>query len=229
MFVASVPNHIESVGLAKHRAGREGLGRGWVKPEPRQAIERSRERGVRFEPRQVHANHCRDNLVVPTSNVAGSPSTSSSASAITPAATGPARSRRNSARPRGASCCTIARASSATDSVKRRRTSGRRNASANGSRWRVCSAPSSDSMLGPSTCAVEKRGSSTVNVVASRMISTARSRPVTSHAPRAGTHEIGSAMRNAASVSWKRRSSCSAVMRAPTGKIAARSLTSSQP
>ena len=38
-----------------------------------------------------------------------------------------------------------------TSAVKRRRTSASLNASANGSRWRACSVPSSDSMLGPNT------------------------------------------------------------------------------
>jgi len=37
-----------------------------------------------------------------------------------------------------------------------------------GARWRACGAPSSESMLGPTTLAVENRGSSTVNVRESR-------------------------------------------------------------
>ena len=41
-------------------------------------------------------------------------------------------------------------------------TSGLWNAVANGSRCLRCSVPSSESMLGPTTCAVENRGSSTV-------------------------------------------------------------------
>ena len=56
-----------------------------------------------------------------------------------------------------------------------------------GSRWRPCSTPSVESMLGPTTRAVEKRGSSTVNVAGSRSTSTAAARPVTSHPPTAGT------------------------------------------
>ena len=38
------------------------------------------------------------------------------------------------------------------------------NGPVNGARWRACCSPSRLSMLGPITCAVEKRGSSTVNV-----------------------------------------------------------------
>ena len=42
-------------------------------------------------------------------------------------------------------------------------------------------------MLGPTTRAVENRGSSTVNVSGSRSTSTAAARPVTRYPPRAGT------------------------------------------
>ena len=55
---------------------------------------------------------------------------------------------------------------------------------ANGSRWRRCSSPSSESMLGPTTWAVENRGSSTVKRAASRMTSMHRSRRVTSQPSR---------------------------------------------
>src|SRR6266496_6770331 len=54
-------------------------------------------------------------------------------------------------------------------------------------------------MLGPTTLAVEKRGSSTVNVRASRRTATARSYPVTSQLPRTGTQLTGAAARNRAS------------------------------
>src|SRR6266566_9047924 len=54
-------------------------------------------------------------------------------------------------------------------------------------------------MLGPTTLAVEKRGSSTVNVRASRRTVTARSYPVTSQAPRTGTQAAGAAARSPAS------------------------------
>ncbi len=47
-------------------------------------------------------------------------------------------------------------------------------------------------MLGPTTCAVEKRGSSTVKVAASLMTWIQRSRRVTSQPSRAGTQETGS-------------------------------------
>ena len=86
-----------------------------------------------------------------------------------------------------------------TRSVNRLRASGRRNAWANGSRWRRCSSPSSDNMLGPTTCAVEKRGSSTVNRPASRMTSMHRSRRVTSQPSSAGTQATGSVSRRWAS------------------------------
>ena len=89
---------------------------------------------------------------------------------------------------------TSARASSRTRSPNRSITCGRRNAAANGSRWRRCSSPSSESMLGPTTCAVEKRGSSTVNRCASRMTSMHRSRRVTSHPSRTGTQDDGLAL-----------------------------------
>ena len=54
-------------------------------------------------------------------------------------------------------------------------------------------------MLGPTTCAVEKRGSSTVNVSGSRITCSTRSRRVTSQASSAGTHDTGSRSRSRAS------------------------------
>jgi len=69
----------------------------------------------------------------------------------------------------------------------------------NGARWRACGAPSSESMLGPTTLAVENRGSSTVNVRESRSTSRARSYLVTSQAPRTGTQQTGAAARSRAS------------------------------
>ena len=59
--------------------------------------------------------------------------------------------------------------------------------------------PSSVSMLGPTTCPVEKRGSSTVNVSGSRITCMARSRRVTSQPSSAGSHETGSCSRRRAS------------------------------
>ena len=65
--------------------------------------------------------------------------------------------------------------------------------------WRACLAPSSESMLGPTTLAVENRGSSTVKVRTSLSTATARSYPVTSQAPRTGTQEAGALARSRAS------------------------------
>jgi hypothetical protein len=103
-----------------------------------------------------------------------------SVSATTRAASGPANSARSSARPAGRIPATSSAASSVTRGVKRRATSAGRNGPANGLRAALCAGPSSDSMLGPTTCAVENRGSSTVNVRASRSTRSAASRLVTS-------------------------------------------------
>ena len=145
----------------------------------------------------------------------GSVSTRSSAAATTSTASGPARSRRISALPRGASDATSDRAASWTRAVNRVATSGLWNAVANGSRWRRCSVPSSDSMLGPTTCAVEKRGSSTVKRSASRITSMHRSRRVTSQPPRTGSQATGSTSRRRASRSYGRPASTSSVTVAP--------------
>src|SRR5438445_2924644 len=73
-------------------------------------------------------------------------------------------------------------------------------------------------MLGPTTRPVEKRGSSTVNVSASRIAASARSRRVTSHASSAGSHETGSCSRRRASKGCGSASSSSTVAEAPIGK-----------
>ena len=75
----------------------------------------------------------RHDLVVPAEHDRGSVSTSSSASATTATASGPASSRRTSAVPFGARPSTSRRAPASTRSAKRAMTSGRRNAAANGS------------------------------------------------------------------------------------------------
>lgn len=80
--------------------------------------------------------------------------------------------------------------------------SSARNGRVKGARWRACGVPSSESMLGPTTLAVENRGSSTVNVRASRSTSTLRSYPVTSQAPRTGTQHAGAVARSRASAGW---------------------------
>ena len=114
------------------------------------------------------------------------------------AASGPAKARRSSAAPAG-SMASISRSTSrATTSVKRSRTGCRRNGRANGARWRACASPSRVSMLGPTTCPVEKRGSSTVNVSAAPMTCSASSRRRTSQPPSAGTHASGARSRNRA-------------------------------
>ena len=53
-------------------------------------------------------------------------------------------------------------------------------------------------MLGPTTWAVEKRGSATVNVSGSRSTSSAAARPVTTNPPIAGTHATGATARRRA-------------------------------
>jgi len=108
------------------------------------------------------------------STVAASESARPSASASTATASGPAKSARRSALPVRRSASSRRVVSAFTNPSNRSRTAAGRNGGTNGSRWRACSGPSSDSMLGPTTRAVEKRGSSTVNVAASRMTCCAR-------------------------------------------------------
>ena len=119
-----------------------------------------------------------------------------SVSATVAAASGAASAVRRSAA--GAELVDEPRRLAATNGPKRLVTARLRNGATYGSRWRACSAPSVDSMLGPTTRAVENRGSSTVNVAGSRSTSTAASRPVTSQPPSAGTHATGAAARSRA-------------------------------
>jgi hypothetical protein len=98
-----------------------------------------------------------------------SAASSPSSCATTRAASGPARLRRSSARPSASKPSISASTSASTSGANRSRTAASLNGSAKGSRCRVCSAPSRVSMLGPTTCPVEKRWSSTVNVSASRI------------------------------------------------------------
>ena len=92
---------------------------------------------------------------------------------MTAAASGPATARRSSAAPCGRMAATSGLASSRmNDSSQGMDLLGPERARER-SRWRACCAPSSESMLGPTTLAVENRGSSTVNVRASRSTSTA--------------------------------------------------------
>ena len=121
-------------------------------------------------------------------------------SATTAAASGPASSARSSAR--SPSAATRRPASARTNASKRSVTWRGRYGGTYGSRWRAWAAPSSDSMLGPTTRAVEKRGSSTVNVSGSRSTSTAAARPVTRNPPIAGTAATGDAARNRARCGW---------------------------
>ena len=118
---------------------------------------------------------------------------------MTAAASGPATDRRSSAAPRGSMADTRRPVSARVNAASRACTASCRKARLNGPRWRACGVPSSDSMLGPTTWAVENRGSSTVNVRASRRTATARSYPVTSQAPRTGTQAAGPAARSPAS------------------------------
>ena len=87
---------------------------------------------------------------------------------------------------------------SVTTRVNRFRAASGRSGAANGARFLSWASPSRLSMLGPTTCAVEKPGSSTVNVVESRITSSAKSYRVTSQAPIAGTQETGSSARRRA-------------------------------
>ena len=64
-------------------------------------------------------------------------------------------------------------------------------------------------MLGPITWAVEKRGSSTVNVRSSRIAARTRSCRVTSQPSRHGSHDTGSCSRSRAWTGCGSRSSCS--------------------
>ncbi len=75
-------------------------------------------------------------------------------------------------------------------------------------------------MLGPTTRAVENRGSSTVNVALSRMTATVRSCRVTSQPFNAGSQETGSAPRSRASQGCGSWSRSARVMAAPSGKPA---------
>ena len=118
---------------------------------------------------------------------------------MTAAASGPATVRRSSAAPCGAIADTSRPASARVNESSRAAISSDRKGRVKGARWRVCGAPSSESMLGPTTLAVENRGSSTVNVRESRSTCRARSYPVTSQAPRTGTQQAGAAARSRAS------------------------------
>ncbi len=95
---------------------------------------------------------------------------------------------------------------------------GERNDATNGSRCRPCSAPSSESMLGPTTRAVEKRGSSTVNRLLSRSTRRAMSRRVTSQPPSAGSHDTGSRARSRRSSGADRRQARRSSPRRRAGK-----------
>jgi hypothetical protein len=77
-------------------------------------------------------------------------------------------------------------------------------------------------MLGPTTRPVEKRSSSTVNVSASRITPSARSRRVTIQPSSAGTHDTGSAARSRASAGCGSASSSASVTAAPSGNASAR-------
>ena len=96
-------------------------------------------------------------------------------------------------------------------------TPDRLNGAANGRRCRSCPGPSSESMLGPTIRAVEKRGSLTVKAALSRMTAAARSHRVTSQPFSTGTQETGSASRSRASAGWGSSRSSASVTAAPRG------------
>ncbi len=77
-------------------------------------------------------------------------------------------------------------------------------------------------MLGPTTWAVENRGSSTVNASASRIAASTRSCRVTSQPSRLGSHDTGSVARRRASAGWGSWSSSDSVTAAPRGNAACR-------
>ena len=140
-------------------------------------------------------------------------SRSPSASVTTATASGPANSRRSSALPAGRIAEINRSAFASTNPANRSCTRAGRNGCANGSRCRVWSAPSSESMLAPTTREVENRGSSTVKVVGSRSTLTARSYRVTNHPRRTASHDTGSSVRSRASSGCG--SSCSSRRVAP--------------
>ena len=106
-------------------------------------------------------------------------------------ASGAARAPRSSAEPPSANEPTMRRASSRSHGPRSSRTAPARNGSLKADRCRSCSAPSTESMERPTTCAVEKRGSSTVKVASSRITSSAVARSVTSQPPSAGIQDTG--------------------------------------
>src|SRR5450755_204610 len=150
----------------------------------------------------------------------GSVSARPRTSATTATASGPARLRRNSAWPsariRAASRTAVVTANDSSNALA----CAPWNAWVNGSRWRRCAAPSSESIDGPTTRAVENRGSSTVNVSLSRITRDARSCRVTSQPPRAGSQETGSCSRSRRSSGWGSPSSSATVAAAPSGNPA---------
>ena len=151
------------------------------------------------------------------STVAGSVSPRPSASATTATASGPARPRRRSAAPSGRMAATRRSACATTNPASRAWIPARPKPLVKGPRWRPCAAPSRDSMLGPTTRAVENLGSSTVKAALSRMTATARSCRVTSQPVRAGSQETGSVSRRRASQGCGSWSRSARVMAAPSG------------
>ena len=147
----------------------------------------------------------------------GSVSVRPRTSATTATASGPARLRRSSARPSGRIPATRRPAVATAKDSSEALASAPRNAWVNGSRWRRCAAPSSDSIDGPTTRAVENRGSSTVNVLLSRITRNARSWRVTSQPPRAGSQETGSRSRSRRSSTCGSPSRSATVTAAPSG------------
>src|ERR1022692_606583 len=148
---------------------------------------------------------------------AGSVSARPRISATTATASGPARPRRSSAWPSARIRATRRTAVATANDSSTALASAPRNAWVNGSRWRRCAAPSSESIDGPTTRAVENRGSSTVNVSLSRITRDARSCRVTSQPPRAGSQETGSCSRSRRSSGCGSPSSSATVAAAPNG------------
>ena len=148
---------------------------------------------------------------------AGSVSARPSTSATTATASGPARLRRSSALPSARIPATRRPAVAPAKDSSRALASAPRNAWVNGSRWRRCAAPSSESIDGPTTRAVENRGSSTVNVSLSLITRNARSWRVTSQPPSTGSQETGSSCRSRRSSTCGLPSSSAIVAEAPSG------------
>ena len=114
-------------------------------------------------------------------------------------ANGDAKSRPSSHSPAGAMAVTRSAAVSSMAAPKSAPTSRIRNGRSNGARIRVCSSASAESIISPSDARTRFCSTSTVVAVRGLSASRAAAWPVTSHPPRAGSHDTGSASRSRSS------------------------------